>query len=1201
MVAVPFRPAAGPHTGSAVLAELARLWDQAQHRTAGNGRRLTQARLARESGVPSATVGSWATGTALPREAGPAEAVGAVLARWAGEDSPALKEWEQLLEADQAARPPRAPAPAGPGRLVSELDDPFALEVHRPVDAVSGGQNLGILPPYIRRDHDDNLANVVAVAAGGRSAITVLVGGSSTGKTRACWEAVHELPAGWRLWHPFDPTRPEALLAQLPEVGARTVVWLNETQFYLAASGETGERVAAALRSLLADPTRAPVLILGTMWPQYWHTLTGPGDDHAQARMVLDGTGITVPSAFTGPALVGLMHAAAADPRLAAAAGARDGQVTQYLAGVPVLLDRYHNAPPEARAVINAAMDARRLGHGIALPHAWLEAAAPAYLTDTEWDALGEDWLEQALAYTAAPCKGVTGPLMRIRPRPGVDAHKAGLAQASGGPVYRLADYLDQHARRYRAGLVPPEGFWTAASYYAHPRDQSALSDAAKHEGLYRVAAQLYKDAGTATGDPHIAARLVNLMRDLHPHDFRAAQWAADCVSLGDPSAVDMLLGTLRKAGADQQVATLAERAVAGALLPDPQALAKLLGILRKAGADQQVATLAERAAADTALDDPDAVAELLGSLHEAGVDQQVAVLADRAAASTPVRAPRAVAWLVDSMRRAGAEQQVAALADRAAAGTPLHDPDAVAKLLGSLHEAGADQQVTVLADRAAAGTPVRAPRAVAWLVDSMRRAGADQQVAALADRAAAGTPLHDPHAVGWLLESLHEAGADQQVTVLADRAVANALLGAPRAVAELLRSLRKAGADQQVTVLADRAAAGTPLHDPHAVGTLLDTLHEVGAHQEVMVLADRAASTSLDDPRVVAALLPCLQEAGADQQAVVLADRAATATPLDDSRAVAMLLRSLQGIGADQQLNVLAHRAASGTLLNDPHALSTLLKSLHGVGADQQFTFLADRAAADTPLDDPHAVVILLDILREADADHQVTVLADRAAVSTPLDDLHAVATLLADADQQVTVLADRAATSTPLDNARAVVMLLDILREARADQQVSVLAERAAASTPLDDPYAVAWLLDILRYAGADHQVTTLLARSPAACALLDDPRALSALLSSLRDVGADHQVTVLTDRAAAAGIAYDKPPARFMLVDSAPEDRVAQQAAEPLASDQAADAVHDDPTAAATPVHSPQRAGANLQFRFGREPNGAPAKIWGWDELN
>src|SRR5258707_5310579 len=103
---------------------------------------------------------------------------------------------------------------------------------------------------------------------------------------------------------------------------------------------------------------------------------------------------------------------------LAAAAAKEDGEVIQFLAGAPELLARYRNAPPAAAALIDAAMDARRLGMGVGLPQAFLEAAAPGYLTDDQWDGLGEDWLEQALAYTAVPCKGACGPLTRIRPRP---------------------------------------------------------------------------------------------------------------------------------------------------------------------------------------------------------------------------------------------------------------------------------------------------------------------------------------------------------------------------------------------------------------------------------------------------------------------------------------------------------------------------------------------------------------------------------------------------------------------------------------------------------------------------------------------------------------------------------------------------------------------------------------------------------------
>jgi hypothetical protein len=313
------------------------------------------------------------------------------------------------------------------GRPVHELTDPFALEVHRAIDTSDRTTPLPDLPIYVERDHDRRLQTIVKQAAEGHSAAAVLVGGSSTGKTRACWEAVQTLPDDWRLWHPIDPSRPEAAADALSAVEPRTIIWLNEAQHYLLmAASELGERVAAGLRELLRDPTRAPVLVLGTIWPEYWATLTtppSPGQQHdpqAQARALLTGTDIAVPDAFNGPALQALGAAAQADSRLAeAVARAEHGHITQFLAGGPALLERYRNAPTAAKALIEAAMDARRPGHGLYLPHSLLEAAASGYLTDEQWDGLGEDWLEQALAYCAQPCRGARGPLTRVRPRPG--------------------------------------------------------------------------------------------------------------------------------------------------------------------------------------------------------------------------------------------------------------------------------------------------------------------------------------------------------------------------------------------------------------------------------------------------------------------------------------------------------------------------------------------------------------------------------------------------------------------------------------------------------------------------------------------------------------------------------------------------------------------------------------------------------------
>ena len=169
---------------------------------------------------------------------------------------------------------------AGPaaGRLLAEVRDPFALEVHRPVLPEDPQPGLPELPAYVSREHDQLLARVVRAAAGGLSGIAVLVGGSSTGKTRACWEALGLLRCqepGWRLWHPIDPSRPDAALRELPRIGPQTVVWLNEAQFYLeVADGGLGERVAAGLPDLLRDPAQAPVLVLATLWPGFWDILT---------------------------------------------------------------------------------------------------------------------------------------------------------------------------------------------------------------------------------------------------------------------------------------------------------------------------------------------------------------------------------------------------------------------------------------------------------------------------------------------------------------------------------------------------------------------------------------------------------------------------------------------------------------------------------------------------------------------------------------------------------------------------------------------------------------------------------------------------------------------------------------------------------------------------------------------------------------
>ncbi|MFF1650562.1 hypothetical protein ACFVX4_35480, partial [Streptomyces sp. NPDC058240] len=175
-------------------------------------------------------------------------------------------------------------------------------------------QALAVLPPYIARPAsvDNELRCEVAEAADG-SRLVMVVGGSSTGKTRSCWEAVRaELPT-WKIVHPLAPDRPAALLQALQEdvLQPRTVLWLNEANLYLLVKDYAAE-VSASLQDLLTNQQRGPVLVLGTMWPSFWEKLTEcsvEDDDHLNTGMGAVGqladlaVTVRMPAAFSEPEL----------------------------------------------------------------------------------------------------------------------------------------------------------------------------------------------------------------------------------------------------------------------------------------------------------------------------------------------------------------------------------------------------------------------------------------------------------------------------------------------------------------------------------------------------------------------------------------------------------------------------------------------------------------------------------------------------------------------------------------------------------------------------------------------------------------------------------------------------------------------------------------------------------------------------------
>ncbi|MEV6576426.1 helix-turn-helix domain-containing protein [Streptomyces sp. NPDC051577] len=476
------------HQGAALI-ELRRMLDDGRARAGlnktqlaartGLGRTTVSAAFQADGGVPSAdTVAALADALKLPHG--------------------------RLLELRREAAGDSGTAAgdvSGPGKPISEWE-PHALEVH-PAGPAKTTANPDIrsrrmLPGYVRREHDQVLARTVEDVAAGHSRIVVLVGSSSTGKTRACWECVQPLAEhGWLLWHPFDPTRAEAALEALHHVRPRTVVWLNEAQHYLG-DGANGERIAAAVHHLLTSPERGPVLVLGTLWPEYATRYTalpaaGEPDPHSRVRELLSGRMVSVPEVFDSAALAGAAEFAASGDRLLADALTRaraDGRLAQDLAGAPELLNRYQHATPGAKAILEAAMDARRLGVGLHLPQGFLTDAATDYLTDTDYDLLPDDWAERAYAELAELVHGKQAPLRRTTPRPArrppspSSPATSPPAPAASGPVFRLADYLEQHGRTSRRHLCPPASFWHAAHTHLTSHDDL---DGLAHEAKDRL------------------------------------------------------------------------------------------------------------------------------------------------------------------------------------------------------------------------------------------------------------------------------------------------------------------------------------------------------------------------------------------------------------------------------------------------------------------------------------------------------------------------------------------------------------------------------------------------------------------------------------------------------------------------------------------------------------------------------------------
>jgi hypothetical protein len=574
------------------------------------------------------------------------------------------RTWQRL-----AATPPAGPIPR-----FDEVS-PRQLGIHA---AITAEDSRGDLPQYVGRDFDDDLREHISAKID-RGCFVLLVGRSSSGKTRSLYEAVHAVAPNWPVVQPADTAEIVELLGGERQ---KIIVWLDEMErFFDADPRLTKENVIRLLHF--------PAIVVATLWPEHYLGRRTPRGPRAPAefdddRRLLDlAEVVRVPDVLSAPEQTRAEVAAQTDSRIRLALDVTDTGLIQALAAGPDLLNRWDLAPdPYAKAVISFAADARRLGRLSPVPADAFASAVGGYLTPSQRVNRPPRWLAGALAFGVEEVHGAVSALAPV------DDGEVGLLAG-----YVVADYVAQHIRR---ADCPPRSAWETLIVATEDAEElRRLAAAASARMRYCHAEQALRRLFELHGEG--AAELADLL-------FRSGR---------DREAADLLRRHLAEAASDQAAADR---------LDDITALAARIGELRAASAAGDSAAgrrLAELFADGGTADDLRAKADrgsllseedLAALLAERGCVDELSERADRGKqpAADSLAELLATHGRVDVLRRrAGHGDQAAARQlEKLLASDPAVDGAAVQaqlvhlrRRMGSGDEAAARQLTTLLFD----------------------------------------------------------------------------------------------------------------------------------------------------------------------------------------------------------------------------------------------------------------------------------------------------------------------------------------------------------------------------------------------------------------------------------------------------------------------------------------------------------------------
>ncbi len=814
------------------------------------------ARGGRRPALPRSTASDLLNAKSVPE----AETVVTFLAA-CGIHEEAQRPWLQALErvATQHQRRP-------PGAVRVRDARPRVLGVHAaiqttqpPEHALSGPED-GELPPYVPRDLDADLRTKLT-RAGHQGGFVLLVGDSSVGKTRALFEAVQVVVPDWWLLHPRDA---EVLRAFAAQPAGRTVVWLDELQDYLDFAGGLP---AGQVRELIA----AGVVLAATCWPDEHSKRValpekGQPDPYANDRRLLDLADLLhVPAAFSTHERRRAENLADTDRRIRVALDTRDAGFTQVMAAGPELIHHWNQAPAYAKAIITAALDARRVGAHAPLTHDYLTDAAPGYLNERDVATAPPDWLKDALDYATRRLRGATAALNPV---------PAGMGTIAG---YQVADYLHQHALRLRRREHLPNTAWNALVRHHHPDDRRRLANNAEHRGRDDESLALLEQLADR-GDRDAVRRLVDMLtgrgqvgqlraRADNGDRYAALRLAKLLVEQGQVDQLRVRADNGDRAAALQLAKLLAEQGQVDQLRVradngDRAAALQLAKLLAEQG---QVDRL--RVRADNG--DRAAALQLVKLLAEQGQVDQLRVRADNGDRAAALQ-------LVKLLAEQGQVDQLRVRADNG-------DLYAALRLAQLLAEQGQVDQLRVRADN---GDGYAARRMAELLAEQGQIEDAVQVLRTHADNG-------DQQAALRLAELLAEQGQVDQLRVRAD----NGDRAAALRLAELLAE--QGQIEDAVQVLRVRADNG----DWAAARRMAELLAEQGQVDQLRVRADNG------DQAAALRLAELLAEQGQVEDAVQVL------RPHADNGDWAAAVRLVELLVDQRQVEELDREVAAGTI----------------------------------------------------------------------------------------------------------------------------------------------------------------------------------------------------------------------------------------------------------------------------------------------